>query len=118
MPQVSLADYFRAMCAVVSRNLDAESEDGPYLAVRRFNPASLTTTSGRSIVAQLMTVASAIIIEDVDLSPENLIHHQRQFGLAGTACVQCRRDGFTTQVYQYIVATPDVVENLPGDRLW
>lgn len=48
----------------------------------------------------------------------HLIHHQQQFGLAGTACVQCRQDGFATQVYQYVVATPGVVENLQGDRLW
>ncbi len=103
---------------MVSSNLSAGPGDGPCLAVRRFNPASLTTSSGRSIVAQLMKVASAIIIEDLDLSPENLIHHKQQCGLADTACVQCRRDGFVTQVYQYVVATPDVVGNIQGDRLW
>ncbi len=118
MPQVALADYFRAMHAVVSGNLGPESERVPYLAVRRFNPAALTTTSGRSIVAQLMTVASAIVVEDVDLSPEHFVHHQQQFGLAGTGCVQCRQDGFATRLYQYVVAAPDVVESLQGDRLW
>lgn len=118
MPQFSLSDYFCVMHAVVAGSLDAARAEGPYLPVRRFNPASLTTASGRSVITQLLKVASAIIIEDLDLKPDHLRTHKEQFGLVGTAAVHFRRDGFNTEVHHYVVAAPLLVENLAGERLW
>ncbi len=80
--------------------------------------ASLTTLSGRSILGQLMKIADAVIIEDVDLAPEHLVDHQRQFGLAGTAAVHCRQDGFATDANHYVVTTPSVAAKIRGERLW
>ncbi|MEE9296998.1 MAG: class I SAM-dependent methyltransferase [Phycisphaerae bacterium] len=118
MPQFSLSDYFGAMQAVVTKDLDAAHPKLQHLPVRCFNPASLTTISGRSIVAQIMKVASAIVIEDLDLMPEYLSTHREQFGLAGTAAIHCVSDGFATESQQYVITRPEWADRLRGVRLW
>ena len=118
MPQFSLADYFAAMRAVMADSLDAVIPGASYLPVRRFNPAALTTVAGRSVIAQLMKVASAIVIEDTDLQPEHLVGHRQEFGLDGTAAVHCVRDGFTTEAHHYVITNSARADRLAGKRLW
>ncbi|MHC4445273.1 MAG: class I SAM-dependent methyltransferase [Planctomycetota bacterium] len=118
MPQFSLNDYFMAMRMVMTKSLDAAREGTTHLPIRRFNPASLITKAGRSIIAQLMKVSKAIIIEDVDLDPVNLKAHKERFGLIDTAAVHCVRDGFRTDSYHYIITKPNWAERFRGERLW
>lgn len=118
MPQFSLSEYFGAMRAVMMQNLDAVDSSSCYLPIRRYNPASLTTCSGRSILGQLMKTASAIVIEDLDLMPEHLQTHREQFGLSGTAAVHCVADGFVTESQQYVVMREELAKQIPGKRLW
>lgn len=118
MPQFSLTDYFAAMRAVGAGMLDAAVPGSCYLPVRRFNSAALTTVAGRSVIAQLLKVALAIVIEDVDLQPADLMGHRRQFGLDGTGAVHCTRDGFTTEAHHYVITSPACADRLGGNRLW
>jgi hypothetical protein len=118
MPQFSLSDYFSAMRSFISNDVDSVSSDASYLPVRRFNPAALTTRSGRSVIAQLVKVASAIVIEDTDLAPEDLADHRRHFGLDGSAAVNFVGDGFNTEVHHYVITAPRVADRLAGNRLW
>ena len=99
-------------------SLDAVTPGASYLPVRRFNPAALTTVRGRSVIAQLMKVASAIVIEDTDLQPEHLTAHRQQFGLDGTAAIHCVCDGFRTEVRHYVIGSPAKADRLVGNRLW
>jgi SAM-dependent methyltransferase len=117
-PQFSLRDYFAAMLAVRTGSIDAIRPNAWYLPVRRFNPASLITPSGRSLISQLMKVSRAFVIEDVDVEPEHLKQHREQFGLADTAAVYCTRDGFSTTAKYYVVTRPAWVGYLQGERLW
>lgn len=118
MPQFSLSEYFQALQALATKALDTPGADICHLPVRRFNPASLTTRSGRSVLGQLVKSASAIVIEDLDLQPDHLKAHRQQFGLAGSAAVHYINDGFTTEAQHYVVTTPAVADHLPGVRLW
>lgn len=118
MPQFSLNDYFAAMRVIMSGDLDAAKPGEWYLPIRRFNPAALTTKAGRSILAQLMNVARAVVIEDVDLEPADLIAHKQKFGLSGTAGIHCTDDGFRTEAYHVVVTRPEWAARLRGKRLW
>jgi len=118
MPQFSLTDLFAAMRVVMADSLDAVTPGASYLPVRRFNPAALTTVTGRSVIAQLMKVASAIVIEDTDVEPEHLTDHREQFGLDGTAAINCVGDGFNTEVRHYVITGPRLADRLAGNRLW
>ena len=117
-PQFSLRDYFRGMLILQSRSLDVARDETWHLPVRRFNPAALITPSGRSLLAQLMKVSGAVIIEDVDVRPEHLMQHKAQFGLPGTAAVFCKGDGFRTEANHFVVTSPEWARGLRGERLW
>jgi len=118
MPQHSLSGYFRAIRDVSTGAVSAVESPRPFLPVRRFNPACLTTLSGRSIIAQILNVATAIVIEDMDLEPDHLLGHRTYFGLSGTACVHLVRDGFRTEANHFVLGKPEFVEQLPGERIW
>jgi len=118
MPQHSLCSYFRAIRDVSAGAVDASETPRPCLPVRRFNPACLTTLSGRSIIVQIMKSADVIVIEDMDLEPDHLKSHRTQFGLSGTACVHLVRDGFRTEANHFVLGKPESVERLPGERIW
>lgn len=118
MPQLSLCSYFRVVHDVLAGGVGAGDNTRPYLPVRRFNPACLTTLSGRSIIAQIMKSADVIVIEDMDLEPDHLLAHRTQFGLSGTACVHLVRDGFRTEANHFVINKTGFVDQLPGERLW
>jgi len=117
-PQFSLRDYFAAILGIQNGSLDGLRDDVWYLPVRRFNPASLITPSGRSLIAQLMKASRAVVIEDVDVEPEHLTQHKAQFGLPGTAAVFCTRDGFKTESRHYVVTSPEWARHIGGEQLW
>jgi len=117
-PQFSLRDYFAGILSLQSESLDVVQDEAWNLPVRRFNPASLITPSGRSLLAQLMKVSRAVIIEDVDALPDHLRQHKAQFGLSGTGAVFCTNDGFRTAANQFVVTSPQWARCIRGERLW
>jgi len=118
LPQFSLRDYFAAINAIQNQSLDTFHAGNWCLPVRRFNPASLITPSGRSLIGQLMKVTRAIVIEDLDVEPDHLKQHYAQFGLPGTAAVFCDGDGFRTEANYYVITCPAWADHLTGRRLW
>jgi len=118
MPQLSLSSYFRVVHDVLAGDVRASDTAKPCLLVRRFNPACLTTLSGRSIIAQILKAATAIVIEDMDLEPDPPQAHRTQFGLSGTTCVHLVRDGFRTEANHFVLGRTGFVDPLPGERLW
>ncbi|MCG3177984.1 MAG: hypothetical protein BIFFINMI_00307 [Phycisphaerae bacterium] len=118
LPQYSLRDYFSALQVLETSTIENLHEGEWYLPVRRFNPGCLITPSGRSLIAQLLKVSRAVIIEDVDVEPAHLKQHRADFGLAGTAAVFCTGDGFRTEARQYVITAPFWADQLKGERLW
>jgi hypothetical protein len=78
--QFSSSDYFKAVYLVMGGSLSA-GEDTVYVPLRVFDDAVLVLPSGRSLIAQLLTMAEHLIIEDADLLPCQLEHHFKQFAL-------------------------------------
>ncbi|MFH1747238.1 MAG: hypothetical protein ABIG44_09375 [Planctomycetota bacterium] len=118
MPQWSLTRYFAAMKAASVRDVGVVTDDQCCIPIRRFNPAALITERGKSVLHQLLNVATAIVIEDPDMLPADLVGHARQFGLNEAGIIHCTQDGVQTEVEHFIVAKQNVVKHLPGERLW
>ncbi|MFQ5807295.1 MAG: hypothetical protein ACE5I3_12675 [Phycisphaerae bacterium] len=118
MPQWSLTTYFAAVKAASVGDISAVTDDQCCIPVRRFNPAALITERGKSVLDQLLNVATAIVIEDPDIQPADLVAHARQFGLNGAGIIHCTRDGVQTEVEHFIVAKQNIVKHLPGERIW
>jgi hypothetical protein len=114
----SLSDYFAAIATVLAGEADATSANHCYFPVRRFNPASLITERGRSVLRQLLKVAAAVIIEDPDLRRNDLVPHARHFGLADAAIIHCAGDRVRTEVEHFAVVRRLLADRLPGTRIW
>lgn len=78
--QFSSSDYFKAIHVVMGGALSAD-EDCVYVPLRVFDDAVLVLPSGRSLIAQLLTMANHLVIEDADLLPCQLERHFKQFAL-------------------------------------
>ena len=78
--QFSLSDYFKAIHIVMGGRLYA-NEDNVYVPLRVFDDDVLVLPSGRSLIAQLLTMANQLVIEDADLLPYHLERHFKQFAL-------------------------------------
>jgi len=118
MPQWSLTRYFAAMKAASARDVGVVIDDLCCVPIRRFNPAALITERGKSVLLQLLNVATAIVIEDPDILPADLVAHARQFGLNEAGIIHRTLDGVQTEVAHFIVAKQNIAKHLPGERLW
>jgi hypothetical protein len=78
--QFSSSDYFKAIHVVMGGRLSAD-EDILYAPLRVFDDNVLVLPSGRSLIAQLLTMANQLVIEDADLLPYHLERHFKQFAL-------------------------------------
>lgn len=78
--QFSASGYFKAIHVVMGGRLSA-GEDTIYAPLRVFDHDVLVLPSGRSLIAQLLTMANQLVIEDADLLPYHLERHFKQFAL-------------------------------------
>ena len=78
--QFSSSDYFKAIHLVMGGRLSA-GEDTVYVPLRAFDDDVLVLPSGRSLIAQLLTMANQLVIEDADLLPYHLERHFKRFEL-------------------------------------
>lgn len=118
MPQWSLSEYFAAIQAIMLRDLRNLNENTSCLPLRRFNPASLFTKAGSSIIVEILRVAYSLVIDDHDLTPADLLDHRRSLGLHNTAAVQVVGGGRRIGPHQLIITKPEIADKLEGRRLW
>jgi len=118
MYQFSLNDYFACMRSAWLDDPTLLSTPGWVLPIRRFNPASLVTKQGQSVIEQLLGASDAIVIVDLDLDPVNLLCHKRQFGLQNSAAIHFAQDGVSTEAFHYAITRPTIADQLKGNRLW
>lgn len=84
LSQAALSDYFASVGAV-STKLASGRHAALVLPVRLFDPSSLVTSNGRSVIAAVLSRCDYLVIEDADLRPRELLTHLRQFRLADVA---------------------------------
>jgi hypothetical protein len=96
--QFSLSDYFKALY-LAAGGTPLANEDLLYVPLRVFDDEVLVLPSGRSLVAQWLTMANHLVIEDADLLPDHLDRHLERFALNGLSVTdltgQARRRGAT-----------------------
>ena len=73
---------FQRPLTVMGGRLSA-GEDILYAPLRVFDDDVLVLPSGRSLIAQLLTMANQLVIEDADLLSYHLERHFKQFALDG-----------------------------------
>ena len=112
--QRSLAAFHEALAIVRDARI-AEQPEGMESAVSiRFNPESLLTSSGRSVIEVLANRCDLVLIEDRDLAPDLLTQHLRS--LPQLAAFDFTRSLGLRGNYAYLVARADQLSGAPGGR--
>ena len=93
--QISLSDYFMAMSKIMGNEISVE-DNRIYTPIRCFGEKALILPSGRSLIAQLMSITNQLVIEDSDATPGHLRDHFDDFGLNNLRIVEV---GKRTQTY-------------------
>jgi len=78
--QFSTSDYFKAIHIVMGGRISVD-KDMLYAPLRAFDNDVLVLPSGRSLIAQLLTMANQLVIEDADLLPYHPERHFTHFAL-------------------------------------
>lgn len=117
--QPALSDYFDAMASVSSNSpLRAQQRGSVSLPVRTFNPTTLVTAHGESVVTELLRRVDYALIEDADLRPADLLAHLEQFQAKNVVLYNMTEAMGLTGNYAYVLwkrSGPN--RKLAGERL-
>jgi hypothetical protein len=118
--QPSLSEYYRALqLASPGAETAGQEHDGLWLPVRSFDPASLVTTDGASVLSRLLGHCHYLIVEDEDLRPKDLLDHHRTFSPENLMAEDVTSVMGLKGNYAYILWARDQrAPQLGGERLW
>lgn len=118
--QASLSEFYHALHLVsISGGATPAPENGVCLPVRAFDPESLTTSDGASVLARVLQHCDYLIVEDADLRPKVLVEHLTTFALHRlAACDMTRVLGLTGNHAYVLWSTGGKEPRLGGERLW
>ncbi|HZT08408.1 MAG TPA: hypothetical protein VFC51_15385 [Chloroflexota bacterium] len=115
--QPALSDYFAAL-ASTSEGQAPGLEGSVSLPVRVFDPATLVTTRGTSVLGEMMHRVDYLVIEDADLRPRALLAHLRRFDVSDIVVFAMTSTMRLTGNYAYVpLRRGDLLPRLEGDRL-
>lgn len=88
--------------------------------MRSFNPESLLTPQGESVISRLAQSCNYAIIEDADLGPRDLLSHLETFSLHFLTAQDITKALGLTRNYAYIIWAKSQKKqpSFLGNRIW
>jgi hypothetical protein len=116
---LSLTNYYKALQLLDSKGtLDAGDYNTIYFPIRQFNQASLRLPDGKSFLGKLCNLAKLIVIEDVDLTKEDLICHLVENNLENIAASHINRHNRLNSASIFCLCNKEFADLLPGKKIW
>jgi hypothetical protein len=119
--QASLADFYWGMYLMSKsgESIDIPQQGIP-LPVRSFNPECLITSDGNSVISRLVDNCDYIIIEDADLTPNNLIAHAKAFSLSSITVYNMTQALRLKGNFAYVIWSKKkiVAPSFSGEQIW
>ena len=118
--QTSLSEFYKGIFLISSNKTEDNVEKGVYLPVRIFNPDCLITSNGKSVISCLADNCDYIIIEDADLSPDDLIAHTKAFSLFSITIHNLTKALRLKGNYAYVIWSKKKAEapSVIGEQIW
>ena len=118
--QASLTNFYRGLF-LLSMPVDPAKPPpkGLFLPVRVFNSECLVTLDGYSVISVLAENCNYIIIEDADLSPQDLIDHATKFSLGAVTVYDMTKTLKLKGNYLYLITLKKEMSlPLPSEQIW
>jgi len=118
--QISLSEFYKGLFLVSSGEAGNNVEKGIHLPVRKFNYDCLITLNGKSVISCLADNCDYIIVEDADLTPEDLIAHAMTFSLFSIDIYNMTKALGLKGNYAYVIWSKKkmVSPSITGERIW
>lgn len=90
------------------------------MPLRSFEPESLVTTTGRSVIQRLIENSDYVIIDDADLQPIDVADHMSRFSLHSVPVQDVTKALGLTENYVYLLWPKGRAKkpSLGGEELW
>jgi hypothetical protein len=120
--QLSLSPYHKGLSCLTQSEMQglAGAEDQVFLPIREFNQQCLMTNDGQSILARMLKECSLVVIQDMDLRPQDVWQHCERLGLSYLAVLDVGKGLGLKSYYCYLVFHQDdpALATLKGTRIW
>jgi hypothetical protein len=116
--QLSLSKYYQGLHQLSELNETVHSTQETYFPLRQFNPDCLIMATGQSVFGRLCEIAKVVVIEDVDLSSQNLRDHLRKLGLTQLAASEVSGPIQKQSARLFCLCRKELLPHLPGERIW
>lgn len=116
---LSLAQYYEGLRIVGWGKSQATNKvNEVYYPVRSFNPNALLFASGRSILDKLCAISRLTVIEDVDMTSEQLRIHLQKHDILKHIAASIIPQSKLHLAKLFCVCKVDFANLLPGKRIW
>ncbi len=120
--QPSLSDFYRGLSRIGTnaKGRTLGHEGSLYAPIRRFDPDSLVTLDGASVISRLLQHCGYLIIEDSDVRPIDLSDHIQRFSLKSVAALDMTKSLGLRGNHAYVLwnsDTPGSAPPLSGERI-
>ncbi len=114
-----LSNYFQSIGVLFPEVMDTnDSNKGPYVPLRLFNDACLTTVDGRSAIGCLSELARGVVIEDSDLTAATLTTHMARYDLRHLAVYDLSQKLRLSVNHVYWIGPSKMNSPWPGANIW
>jgi len=116
---LSLSNYYKGLQLLHNEDMSNNDDTNTiYFPVRQFNAACLQLPDGKSILKKLCNLAKLIVIEDVDLTKNNLIKHLTKHNLENITASHVNKHNRINSAQIFCLCNSEFENILPGKRIW
>ncbi|MGD0078237.1 MAG: hypothetical protein ABSB91_06390 [Sedimentisphaerales bacterium] len=116
---LSLSDYYKGLQLLNSKSdSNVINADTIYYPIRQFNPMSIKLPDGKSALEKLCNLSKLVVIEDVDLTKEDLIQHLIENNLENIAAANINRHNRLNSASIFCLCNKEFADLLPGKKIW
>jgi hypothetical protein len=116
--QASLSSYYEGLWHVSRPMHGRFRTEAAFFPLRRFDTDELLVDGRWSLLEALCSIASLVVIEDVDLAPDTLHEHLKQRGLVDLAARDATDRRRMQSAHILCLTQRRSAEALPGRRIW
>ena len=118
--QTALSSYYHGLLQLFT---PYEQIDSPinaiFLPIRAFNPDCLITINGQSVISRLAESCNYLIIEDADLTPQDLVSHAVKYLLDDLSIINMTKNLKLKRNYIYLIGQKNTkYAAFSGEQIW
>jgi len=116
---LSLSNYYKGLQLLHNEDMsNGDDMNTTYFPIRQFNAACLRLPDGKSFLKKLCNLARLVVIEDTDLTKNNLIEHLTEHNLKNITASHVNEHNRINSAQIFCLCNSEFENALPGKRIW